>query len=109
MKDRKPYQLKNILVLYNFGQVIVSAWMFWEALDSAWLRDYSWQCQGVDYSDNPQSLRVKFFFFFRKLITIFIIHKFILISLGSWRIAFILLDKNYRTFRYSFFCSSEKK
>lgn len=30
MRDRKPMDLKNTLVLYNAGQVLLSAYMFYE-------------------------------------------------------------------------------
>ena len=30
MKDREPYELKNILLVYNFSQVLFSFWMFME-------------------------------------------------------------------------------
>ncbi|OAD53044.1 hypothetical protein WN48_10846 [Eufriesea mexicana] len=57
MQHRKPYQLKNILVLYNFLQVLLSTWLFYEGLDAAWLRKYSWKCQPVDFSNTPEALR----------------------------------------------------
>lgn len=58
MEHRKPYQLKKILVFYNFLQVLLSFWLFYEGLDAAWLRKYSWKCQPVDYSNSPDALRV---------------------------------------------------
>ena len=30
MKDRKPYEIKNILLVYNFCQTLFSLWMFGE-------------------------------------------------------------------------------
>ncbi|KAG7199833.1 hypothetical protein KM043_017665 [Ampulex compressa] len=58
MEHRKPYQLKNILLLYNFLQVCFSSWMFYEASDAAWLGKYSWKCEPVDYSNSPEALRI---------------------------------------------------
>lgn len=58
MEQRKPYQLKNILVVYNFLQVLLSFWLFYEGMDGAWLRKYSWTCQPVDFSNSPDALRV---------------------------------------------------
>ncbi|XP_066599189.1 very long chain fatty acid elongase AAEL008004-like [Prorops nasuta] len=58
MEHRKPYQLNNLLVLYNFLQVILSVWLFYEGLDAAWLRKYSWKCEPVDFSSTPEALRV---------------------------------------------------
>ena len=30
MENRKPFQLKNTLIVYNFVQVVFSAWLFYE-------------------------------------------------------------------------------
>ncbi|KAK0077012.1 hypothetical protein PV325_004561 [Microctonus aethiopoides] len=58
MEHRKPYKLKNTLIVYNFVQVLLSIWLFWEGLDGAWLRKYSWKCEPVDFSNSPEALRV---------------------------------------------------
>lgn len=59
MENRKPFQLKNTLVVYNLFQVIFSAWLFYEIGISGWLTgDYSLRCQPVDYSDRPEVLRM---------------------------------------------------
>ncbi|XP_029679363.1 elongation of very long chain fatty acids protein AAEL008004-like [Formica exsecta] len=59
MKHRKPYQLKNILVIYNFLQIIISTWLFWEGLTGAWLNgSYNWRCEPVDFSYSPKALRI---------------------------------------------------
>lgn len=58
MRDKKPYELKYPMILYNVGQVIISLYLFYEALISGWLFDYSYTCQPVDYSDNPKALRM---------------------------------------------------
>lgn len=34
MKDRKPYQFKNTLIIYNFIQVIISFYLFFEVSSS---------------------------------------------------------------------------
>lgn len=31
---------------------------FFQGLDGAWLRHYSWRCQPVDWTDNPMAMRV---------------------------------------------------
>ncbi|XP_063890230.1 very long chain fatty acid elongase AAEL008004-like isoform X3 [Helicoverpa armigera] len=36
MENRKPYELKNVLILYNFLQVIFSAWLFYEMVHACW-------------------------------------------------------------------------
>ncbi|XP_058806697.1 elongation of very long chain fatty acids protein AAEL008004-like isoform X2 [Phymastichus coffea] len=59
MENRKPFQLKNVLIVYNFFQVLFSAWLFYEIGMSGWLTgEYSLRCQPVDYSDRPQVLRM---------------------------------------------------
>ncbi|XP_012532466.1 elongation of very long chain fatty acids protein AAEL008004 isoform X1 [Monomorium pharaonis] len=59
MENRKPFQFKNTLVVYNLFQVIFSAWLFYEIGISGWLTgDYSLRCQPVDYSDRPEVLRM---------------------------------------------------
>ncbi|XP_076754082.1 stuck in traffic [Xylocopa sonorina] len=58
MEHRKSYQLRNTLVVYNLLQVLLSFWLFYEGLDAAWLRKYSWKCQPVDFSNSPEALRV---------------------------------------------------
>lgn len=30
MANRKPFKLRNVLVLYNFAQTLFSAWIFYE-------------------------------------------------------------------------------
>lgn len=34
MENRKPFNLRYILILYNFIQVIFSAWLFYEVSDT---------------------------------------------------------------------------
>ena len=58
MKDRKPFQLKNVLIWYNAIQVALSVVLVWEGLEGGWRKHYNFRCQPVDYSDNPVALRV---------------------------------------------------
>lgn len=58
MKNRKPMELRYILIVYNFAQVLVSMWLFHEALDACWLTKYSWKCEPVDFSNTPEAMRV---------------------------------------------------
>ncbi|XP_037944247.1 elongation of very long chain fatty acids protein AAEL008004-like [Teleopsis dalmanni] len=59
MRDRKPFQLRRTLVIYNAFQVALSAYMFYEHLMAGWLNYYNLKCQPVDYSDGPMSKRFK--------------------------------------------------
>lgn len=57
MENRKPFELKNILIFYNLFQVIFSVWLFYESLKSGWFTTYSFRCQPVDYSRSPEAMR----------------------------------------------------
>lgn len=58
MENRKPFNLRDVLIVYNFIQTIFSAWIFYEYLMSGWWGSYSFRCQPVDYSSNPMALRM---------------------------------------------------
>uniref|UniRef100_A0A1L8DY78 Elongation of very long chain fatty acids protein n=2 Tax=Nyssomyia neivai TaxID=330878 RepID=A0A1L8DY78_9DIPT len=58
MANRKPMNLRNILVVYNLIQTIFSAWIFYEYLQSGWWGHYSFKCQPVDYSRSPRGMRM---------------------------------------------------
>ncbi|CAH0407825.1 unnamed protein product [Chilo suppressalis] len=59
MQNRKPYELKNVLIVYNLLQVLFSAWLFYEIGASGWFTGrYSYQCQPVDHSKHPQTIRM---------------------------------------------------
>lgn len=58
MANRKPFKLKEVLVLYNGGQVLLSLYMLYEHLVSGWFWDYSYKCQPVDYSNNEKAMRM---------------------------------------------------
>ncbi|KAG5672920.1 hypothetical protein PVAND_003008 [Polypedilum vanderplanki] len=58
MKNRKPFQLKNTLIVYNFIQVIFSIVLVVEGLEGGWRKHYNFRCQPVDYSTNPIAMRM---------------------------------------------------
>jgi elongation of very long chain fatty acids protein 7 len=58
MENRKPFELRKVLIVYNFLQTIFSAWIFYEFLMSGWWGAYSFKCQPVDYSLNPMAVRM---------------------------------------------------
>ncbi|KAI4828857.1 hypothetical protein KUCAC02_022929 [Chaenocephalus aceratus] len=71
MKHREPFDLKGILIVYNFSMVGLSGYMFCEFLVTSWLSNYSYLCQPVDYSNSPLAVRmakVCWWFFFSKVI-----------------------------------------
>lgn len=71
MKDRKPFHLKSVLIIYNGFQVFLSSYMFYEFLVSSYSAGYSLTCQPVDFSMDPLSMRmanVSWWYFFSKII-----------------------------------------
>lgn len=58
MKDRKPFELKNTLIVYNIVQVILSVVLVIEGLEGGWRKYYNYRCQPVDYSRNPVAMRM---------------------------------------------------
>lgn len=58
MANRKPFKLKEVLILYNGAQVLYSLYMFYEHLMSGWFWDYSFKCQPVDYSNDDKAMRM---------------------------------------------------
>ncbi|KPP73670.1 elongation of very long chain fatty acids protein 7-like [Scleropages formosus] len=71
MENRKPFDLKQVLIIYNFGLVALSLYMSYEFLMSGWATGYSFRCDVVDYSNSPQALRmvrVCWLYYFSKFI-----------------------------------------
>ncbi|XP_071633424.1 very long chain fatty acid elongase AAEL008004 [Temnothorax longispinosus] len=58
MENRKPFDLRGVLITYNFLQTLFSTWIFYEYLMSGWAKGYSFRCQPVDYSSSPMGLRM---------------------------------------------------
>jgi len=58
MKDRSPYQMKQAMLVYNIVQTVFSGWVFLECARLYFSGRYNWHCQPVDYSDNPDSVRI---------------------------------------------------
>ncbi|XP_047344637.1 elongation of very long chain fatty acids protein-like isoform X4 [Vespa velutina] len=71
MENRKPFDLRNFMILYNLFQVIFSSWLFYECLASGWWGVYSFRCQPIDYSDDPMAMRMArgcWWYYFSKFI-----------------------------------------
>jgi hypothetical protein len=58
MEKREPFDLRNILVIYNGLQVVFSAWLFYEYGRGGWFHGYSFTCQPVDYSNDEMAIRM---------------------------------------------------
>ncbi|XP_071104409.1 very long chain fatty acid elongase 7-like [Haliotis cracherodii] len=87
MSNRPAFQLNNVLVAYNFCLMLLSMYMVFEFVVSAWLRPgFSLACQAVDYSSDPMSVRlahVCWWFYFSKLIELLDTVFFVLRKKGS--------------------------
>jgi len=110
MKDRPPYEIKNIMLVYNLFQTVFSAWMF-KRTAGYWLTGvYNWQCEPVDYSMSPSGLDAaditwwyflskfidyldSFFFVLRKkfshLSTLHVVHHGIMPFTAWWGIRYV--------------------
>nr|WAH70729.1 ELOVL fatty acid elongase 7a [Eleutheronema tetradactylum] len=74
MENRKAFDLKKVLIVYNFGVVALSFYLSYEFIMSGWGTGYSFQCDLVDYSDSPQAMRmasVCWLYYFSKFIEMF--------------------------------------
>lgn len=74
MENRKPFKLRNVLVIYNFLQVLFSCYLFYEACVAGWLTDFNYRCQPVDYSKTPRGIRTAagcWWYFFSKFTEFF--------------------------------------
>jgi len=71
MKDRPPYDIKNIMIVYNLFQTFFSLWIFLKTC-SFWVSGkYNWLCQPVDYSDSEDgwaAADMVWWYFFSKFV-----------------------------------------
>ncbi|XP_076240636.1 very long chain fatty acid elongase 7 [Calliopsis andreniformis] len=58
MAKRKPFKLDKVMQIYNALQIIICSFVFYKALALAWLKDYKFNCQPVDYSYEPLPLEI---------------------------------------------------
>ncbi|XP_067008065.1 very long chain fatty acid elongase AAEL008004 [Anabrus simplex] len=58
MKDRKPFKLTNVLMVYNLIQIVFNAMMFVMLMDAGWFGHYSFICEPVDYSNTPHAMKM---------------------------------------------------
>ncbi|XP_076812127.1 very long chain fatty acid elongase 7-like [Clavelina lepadiformis] len=81
MKNRKAYNMREIIVTYNFLMVAFSSYTFYELLAGGWANGYSLVCQECDFSRSPQALRMQracFLFWMSKHIEFFDTYFFVL-------------------------------
>ncbi|CAB1416997.1 unnamed protein product [Pleuronectes platessa] len=58
MENRKAFDLKKVLIVYNFGVVALSLYMCYEFVMSGWGTGYSFRCDLIDFSESPQAVRM---------------------------------------------------
>ncbi|XP_073841366.1 very long chain fatty acid elongase 7-like [Musca autumnalis] len=58
MRDRKPYELKNTMIIYNAIQVIISCGLFYEFYQAGWGTSYNYKCAPLTYDTDPNSMRM---------------------------------------------------
>nr|CAH7714490.1 unnamed protein product [Callosobruchus chinensis] len=59
MENRKPLEIKKIIMVYDLVQVVLNAYVTWQAAIAIW--GISWKCAPVDYSmTNPGARTVIF-------------------------------------------------
>lgn len=71
MANREPFSLKNFSIAYNFSMVLLSAYMCYELMVSAYLLNFSMTCQPLDLTDGPVQRRMAsalWWYYFSKFI-----------------------------------------
>merc|ERR1711970_1343506 len=71
MKDREPYDIKNIMIAYDLFQTVFSLWLFIKACQFWLAGKYNLLCQPVDYSYTPDGFAaadMTWWYFFSKFI-----------------------------------------
>lgn len=58
MKNRRPYELRTLMVIYNAFLVVLSGWLFVNFGIYGWFTTYSWRCEPIDRSSNPYALKM---------------------------------------------------
>ncbi|XP_015911280.1 very long chain fatty acid elongase 4 [Parasteatoda tepidariorum] len=71
MRSRQPFEMRWILVFYNFAMTFLNLYIGLELLVCAWKQNYNWACQLVDFSSNPYEVRIAkalWWYYFSKLL-----------------------------------------
>uniref|UniRef100_R4G7V2 Elongation of very long chain fatty acids protein n=1 Tax=Rhodnius prolixus TaxID=13249 RepID=R4G7V2_RHOPR len=72
MKNRKPFDVRLPMAMYNVLQVLFNGYFFEEALRLVWFNGrYSWVCEEVDYSYDPLAIwvaKMSWLFMFTKIL-----------------------------------------
>jgi elongation of very long chain fatty acids protein 7 len=57
MKDRKPFELKQILMIYNLFQVMLSSYLFYKGF-MIWVFEYNWRCEPLNHDESPKQFSI---------------------------------------------------
>ncbi|XP_030627590.1 very long chain fatty acid elongase 5 [Chanos chanos] len=70
MKDRQPFSLRGVLVVYNLGLTLLSLYMFCELVSSVWYGGYNFFCQDTRSAGEYDNkiMNVLWWYYFSKLI-----------------------------------------
>jgi elongation of very long chain fatty acids protein 7 len=74
MKNRKPFELNRIMMIYNVAQVVFNIWIFQEMMRNGWMNDYSYRCEpnNTARSGKPIRMTMAVYFFALSKFTDFI-------------------------------------
>lgn len=61
MENRKPFQLRKIIIFYNAIQVAISVKLFYDCAALGWFAGYNWRCEPLDRAPTGRALRVRHF------------------------------------------------
>jgi len=58
MENRKPFEFKNVILVYNLLQVGLSLWLFYGLLTAGWENYFTLKCVPFDRSTNARAMRM---------------------------------------------------
>uniref|UniRef100_A0A0P4XV02 Elongation of very long chain fatty acids protein n=1 Tax=Daphnia magna TaxID=35525 RepID=A0A0P4XV02_9CRUS len=80
MAKRKPFSIRGILIPYNLAMALLNLYIGLELATTQHRKQYNWLCQPVNYSDDPDEIRIAsalWWYYFSRLVemmdTIFLV------------------------------------
>ncbi|XP_045446535.1 elongation of very long chain fatty acids protein 7-like [Melitaea cinxia] len=58
MKERKPYNLKNVIKIYNIFQILISLYLCYEGTRYVFFTDFNFYCKGLNDPDSEVAKRI---------------------------------------------------
>ncbi|KAH9388823.1 Elongation of very long chain fatty acids protein 7 [Tyrophagus putrescentiae] len=69
MKRRQPFNIRTVMVVYNFAMVLLSLYLFVKLGIYGWFGSYNYRCQPVDYSqESIEMASICWLYFFSKFL-----------------------------------------